>query len=143
MLTSEQASKVRGVSLASGAKAILLKVTLPQNKLKYVLAVMSAIEKISWKDMKQLLNSKKVEFAAEAEVKSLVRCLPGAVPPFGQVFQLETLVDRSLITQGDTINFNCGLRTHSMKISVKDYIAAENPKVCSFTASSLSTQSQK
>lgn len=56
-------------------------------------------------------------------------CLPGAVPPFGSSFNVPTIVDESLKKQGDTINFNCGLRTHSFRMKVEDYLSVEQPKL--------------
>jgi Ala-tRNA(Pro) deacylase len=60
--TSEEAAKVRGVSLASGAKAMLLfkkeknvgKIPLEN----YILAVMSAEKKFSWKAVRKELSCK-------------------------------------------------------------------------------------
>jgi prolyl-tRNA editing enzyme YbaK/EbsC (Cys-tRNA(Pro) deacylase) len=40
-------------------------------------------------------------------------------------------VDESLKLQGETINFNCGLRTHSMRLKVEDYLSLEKPKLIS------------
>ena len=57
---------------------------------------------------------------------SVTKCLTGAVPPFGSVFGIDTMVDESIKSQGDTINFNCGLRTHSVRISVEDYLNFES-----------------
>ena len=125
--TSEDSAKVRGVSLDSGAKAMVVR------ELKtgvFYLAVMSASKKLSWKNMKAILNSKKVELAKTEDVFSVSKCLSGAVPPFGSIFGLKTYCDNSLHLQGETINFNCGLRTKSMSMSVKDYLAVEKPELC-------------
>lgn len=119
------------MSLASGAKAMLLKdntKNISDDKLFY-LAVMSASKKFSWKLVKKILKIKNMRFATPEEVFTVTRCLPGAVPPFGSVFNVPTLVDESLKTQGDTINFNCGLRTHSMRLKTEDYIKVEQPKL--------------
>ena len=94
---------------------------------EYYLAVMSAIKKFSWALTKKLIKSKNVRFATPEEVFKVSGCLPGAVPPFGSVFGVATLVDESLRNQGDTINFNCGLRTHSMKMKTEDYLRIEKP----------------
>lgn len=58
-----------------------------------------------------------------------VRESAGSVPPFGSVFKGEvpTFCDHSLVRQGETINFNCGLRTASIAMSVHDYLAVERP----------------
>jgi Ala-tRNA(Pro) deacylase len=95
----------------------------------YYLAVMSAAKKFSWKLIKKLLKIKNMRFATPEEVYETTRCLPGAVPPFGHIWEVPTLVDESLRAQGDTINFNCGLRTHSIRMSVHDYLEVEKPKV--------------
>ena len=100
----------------------------------FTLAVMSASKKFSWKLVKKVLKAKNIRFATVDEVKSVTGCLPGAVPPFGSVFGVQTIVDESLGIQGDTINFNCGLRTHSIQMLYKDYIALEKPsKIAIFT----------
>ena len=82
----------------------------------FYLAVMSASKKFSWKLIKKLLKIKNMRFATPEEVFERTGCRPGAVPPFGSVFRTSTLVDESLQKQGDTINFNCGLRTHSIRM---------------------------
>jgi Ala-tRNA(Pro) deacylase len=123
--TSEESAQVRGVSLASGAKAMLIKLPTNNTSLNFKLIVLSAASKLSWKAIKIVLKTKKAELANESEVKTLTKCLPGAVPPFGSIFGVETLIDTSILRQGDTINFNAGLRTHSISMSVKDYLEIE------------------
>jgi Ala-tRNA(Pro) deacylase len=123
--TSEESAKVRGVSLASGAKAMLVKEGLEN----FVLCVMAANRKVSWKKVKNVMKTKKVNLASEEDVRKLTKCLPGAVPPFGSAFGIKTFLDNSLIEQGDTINFNCGLRTHSLCLMTKEYLAYEKPIV--------------
>ena len=85
--------------------------------------------------MKQILNSKKVELAKPEDVLQVTKCLSGAVPPFGSIFKVRTLCDNSLVQQGDTINFNCGLRTRSMSMATQDYLEVEKPELCDFTES--------
>mmetsp|Transcript_1132 Transcript_1132/g.2735 ORF Transcript_1132/g.2735 Transcript_1132/m.2735 type:complete len:167 (+) Transcript_1132:3-503(+) len=126
--TSEEASILRGVTMASGAKAMLV-----TDGALFVLCVMSAALKLDWKPLKKLLSSNRIKFASEEQVRQVTGCLPGAVPPFGSVFGVQTYMDESLVTQGDTINFNVGLRTHSLQMSVHDYIAVEQPVRAQFT----------
>ncbi len=131
--TSEDAAKVRGFSLASGAKAMLCKYTASGEE-KFCLLVMSASRKIAWKEVKQYLGSKNATFAKVEEVNALTGCIPGAVPPFGSVFGVQTIVDPSLEAQGDVINFNVGLRSQTLTLATKDYLKVENPKILSFTS---------
>eukprot|EP00347_Sterkiella_histriomuscorum_P018587 403344942 len=131
VLTSKAAAEARGATLASGAKAMLLKdnsKNVAESALFY-LAVMSASKKFSWKLLKKVLKIKNMRFATPEEVYERTGCLPGAVPPFGSSFDTPTLVDESLQKQGQIINFNCGLRTHSVRMRFEDYIKIEQPKM--------------
>jgi len=128
--TSEESAEVRGVTLASGAKAMLLK---QEKDNLFLLLVLSASRKISWKLVRQMVGTKKVSLAPPEEVKVLTKCLPGAVPPFGSLWGVKTYVDQSLFSQGPTINFNAGLRTTSFSMSGEDYKKVENPTVGEFT----------
>ncbi|TNV75467.1 hypothetical protein FGO68_gene14657 [Halteria grandinella] len=128
VLTSKAAAEIRGVPLSSGAKAMLLKDNSKADSMLFTLAVMSASKKFSWKLVKKLLKVKNMRFATPEEVYTVTGCLPGAVPPFGSVFGIGTILDRSLRAQGETINFNCGLRTHSVRMRFEDYYALEKPK---------------
>ena len=80
------------------------------------------------------VNKKKLRLATPDVVKDVTGCLPGAVPPFGSLFEgVTTYADKSLQEQGDSINFNGGLRTHSFGISVADYLAVEKPSIEDFS----------
>jgi len=94
-LTSEESANVRGVKLESGAKAMLVKDIKAEI---FILLVMSASRKLSWKLAKQVLNIKKVDLAKQEEVLKVTRCLTGAVPPFGSIFNVKTYLDNSLIS---------------------------------------------
>lgn len=78
---------------------------------------------------------KSTKFATEEEVWSLTGCRPGAVPPFGSLWGLQTFVDQSLLDQGAEINFNAGLKTHSVRMSTDDFLQVEKPTVASFGGS--------
>ena len=80
---------MRGVSLDSGAKAMLLRDNSSKSvetSILFTLAVMSASKKFSWKLVKKVLKVKNMRFATPEEVYEITGCLPGAVPPFGSVF---------------------------------------------------------
>jgi Ala-tRNA(Pro) deacylase len=97
--TSEEAAEVRGVSLDSGAKAMLLKDSgkkLTLEGVPFYLAVMSASKRFSSKQFKKLINCKNIKFASPEEVHKVTGCLTGAVPPLGKIFGVPVWVDRSL-----------------------------------------------
>ena len=64
--TSEESAKIRGTSIESGAKAILLK-----GDRGFALIIISAAKKFNNKAAKKLLNTKNLRFAELSEVKEL------------------------------------------------------------------------
>lgn len=92
--TSEESAKARGVSLSSGAKAMVLR---DKASLAFFLAVMSASKKLSWKLLRAASGMKKLDLAKPEEVLELTKCIPGAVPPFGSVWGIQTFLDESLV----------------------------------------------
>lgn len=137
--TSEEAAKIRGFSLASGAKAIVMsvKVKSPEGeKATFALFVMSATHKLESKKAKKLIaGCKSMSFATPEQVKSLTGCIPGAVPPFGSLWSIQTYMDPSLRSVGEYINFNAGLRTDSVRMLQQDYEKVEEPIVAEFATS--------
>lgn len=85
--TSEESAAVRGVPLASGAKAMLLKG--PKEFAHggcFILAVMSAAKSVSWSKIRKLVGTPKLALASLEDVAATTGCVPGAVPPFGSLF---------------------------------------------------------
>lgn len=131
VLTSQEAADVRKVSVASGAKAMLV---FDKKEEVFTLLVLSAAKALEWKLVRKMLG-KKTGLATVEQVYQVTKCLSGAVPPFGSLFGIKTCMDESLVDQGEEINFNCGLRTMSVSMSVEDYIIAEQPLTCKISAS--------
>ena len=65
------------------------------------------------------------------ELFALTGCLPGAVPPFGNLFGLEVLVDEEL-TRVDEIAFNAGSRAVSLTMRCADFLRLAEARVCRF-----------
>ena len=121
--TSEIASKVRGVPLDQGAKAMVLR-----SEGKFFMVVLQAHRKIDFSKIKKILSTKSVSFATHEEVQQVTGCLPGGVPPFGNLFNIPVYADKG-ITEIDTINFNAGLQTVSIQMNVKDWLKAVQPEI--------------
>lgn len=133
--TSAQAAEIRGVPLESGSKAMLCEAK-SGNINKYYVCVMSAVKQIDWKKLRKIIGKSAQMINNEDEVKRITGCVPGAVPPFGSLFKgedVQTLLDQSLIDQGELMNFNVGLRTESLRLNVKDYLELEKPIIEHFT----------
>jgi Ala-tRNA(Pro) deacylase len=126
VFTSEEAAAIRGVPLASGAKALVCKIDD-----RFVLIVLPADRKLASKQAKKELAGKSLRFATKEEVLELTSLTPGSIPPFGSLFNLPTYCDAALAEQPQ-INFNAGDHGISVSMTFAAYQAVENPTLGSF-----------
>jgi Ala-tRNA(Pro) deacylase len=76
------------------AKAVVLR-----DEYGYVLAILPASHHIRLKDLRAQLGSY-LDLAAEYEIEELFDdCVPGAIPPIGECYGLDTVVDDSIEDQ--------------------------------------------
>ncbi|NDK17296.1 MAG: deacylase, partial [Armatimonadetes bacterium] len=54
-----------------------------------------------------------------------------AVPPFGNLFGLPVLMDDALLAE-DTVYFNCGSHTVSLRMAREDLVRATGARVADF-----------
>lgn len=126
--TSEQAAAVRGTSLASGAKALVVKAGE-----EFVLFVVPADRKLDNRKARVQLGVKALRFATREEVERLTGLQPGSIPPFGSLFGLPTYCDPSL-AENPSINFNAGDHCLSIQMTYQDYARMEKPTPASLTS---------
>jgi len=124
--TSEEAAAVRGTSLASGAKALICKTGSDMT-----MFVMPADRRLNSKAARKL-GFRDLRFATRDEVLEQTSLLPGSIPPFGQLFGLQTWCDERLLEQ-PRINFNAGDHAISISMLPADYQRIEEPRVASFS----------
>lgn len=127
VFTSAEAAAVRGTSLASGAKALIVKV---DDTLE--LYVMPADRKLASKKVRAARHVRRVRFATAEEVLERTGLRPGSIPPFGSLIGFETICDPKL-GEHETINFNAGDHTVSISMRYADYLAAEGPTIAEIT----------
>jgi Ala-tRNA(Pro) deacylase len=125
--TSEQAATVRGTSLASGAKALVLKAGD-----NYMMAVLPADRKLDSKKARDTLRVKSLRFASKEEVEQLTGLQPGSIPPFGSLFELKTYCEPDL-ANNVSINFNAGDHAISVQMMYADYVRVEAPITAKLT----------
>jgi Ala-tRNA(Pro) deacylase len=121
VFTSEEAARVRGTTLESGAKALICSVDGA-----FAMFVLPGNRRLDSKGVRRALGAKSLRFATREEVEALTSLAPGAIPPFGQLFGLPTRCDTALAAQ-PSINFNAGDHARSVGISFADYLAVEKP----------------
>ena len=91
VFTSEEAARVRGTPLASGAKALVCK-----GEDTIVLFVVPADRNLDSRAVRRAKGWRKLRFATREEVLELTGLTPGSIPPFGSLFGLPTLCDERL-----------------------------------------------
>lgn len=126
VFTSEEAAAIRGVPLASGAKALVCKIDE-----RFVLIVLPADRKLSSKQARKSLGGKSLRFATKEEVLEITGLTPGSIPPFGSLFGLTTYCDQGLAEQPQ-INFNAGDHSISVSMTFAAYQSAEQPTLGAF-----------
>jgi Ala-tRNA(Pro) deacylase len=121
--TSEEAAAVRGSTLSSGAKALIVKAGD-----RFVLVVLPADRKLDSKKARAVLGVKALRFASKEEVEQLTGLQPGSIPPFGSLFNLPTYCDPTL-ADNPAINFNAGDHAISIAMRYADYALVERPQM--------------
>ena len=114
---------VCGTSLHSGAKAVIVK-----GDHGFVMLVMPADMSLHSTAARKRIESKRMRFATPEELLELTGLLPGSIPPFGSLFNLNTICDERL-ADNERINFNAGSRSQSIQMRYRDYVAFESPLI--------------
>lgn len=79
--------------------------------------------------IKDALNASEVELATEDEFENMFPdCELGAMPPFGNFFDMDTLVAESL-TEDEEISFNAGTHKELVRMNYSDYEELVKPQV--------------
>ncbi len=125
--TSEEAARVRGTALSSGAKALIVKAGE-----RFCMLVLPADRRLDSKKLRAALGVKGSRFATKGEVAQLTGLEPGSIPPFGTFFGLETHCD-SALSQNESINFNAADHGISIQMKYADYLAVEKPRLAELT----------
>jgi Ala-tRNA(Pro) deacylase len=97
---------------------------------RLAMCVLPATRRISFGRVKKATGAAAVELATESEFGSVFPgCEVGAMPPFGNLYDLEVYVDDAL-TKDDEIAFNAGSHTELVRMSYADYEKLVHPTVC-------------
>jgi len=100
---------------------------------KYIMCVLSACYKIDMGALKSQLGANSVELAQEKEIGKIFNdCELGAEPPFGNLYDLPTIMDKAL-EKDDHITFQAGTHEKAIRINMDDYRKLVNPKVLEFS----------
>ena len=97
------------------------------------MVVLPATHMIKMDLLKKAVGSDDVRLSTEQEFKDrFADCEVGAMPPFGNLYNLQVYVSNSL-KEDEEIAFNAGTHTELIKLSYKDFERLVNPKVAEFS----------
>jgi Ala-tRNA(Pro) deacylase len=92
-----------------------------------VMAVLPTSHRLNLHELKTELDAKHIEMLPEGKLTKLCPdCELGAFPPFGGLYGMQTLVDRSL-AQSEEIVFNAGRHTDALRMKYADYANLMKP----------------
>ena len=128
-VTSEDMVAIRkDFSLSEGAKALILRADG-----RFVQIVIPGDRKFSNRKARAVLGVRDIRFVTAEQLAEITEgVLPGAVPPFGNLFGLPVYADAGIF-ENERIVFNCGERTASIAMSPEDYRMVVQPTVCDVT----------
>jgi Ala-tRNA(Pro) deacylase len=110
------------------AKTVIIKVDG-----NLAMAVLPASFRIDFDDLKTAIGVKHIELATEEEFEDkFADCELGAMPPFGNLYDMNVYVAESL-AEDDEITFNACSHNELMQMSYKDFASLVNPKVIKFS----------
>ncbi|MCS5712201.1 YbaK/EbsC family protein [Candidatus Berkiella aquae] len=105
------------------AKAVIIKV-----KDKPAMVVMPANYELDFDKLKKSLHEATISLASETDFNRLFTdCELGAMPPFGNLYDIDVYVDKSLANNKEIV-FNAGTHTEAIKIAYQDFVKLVKPK---------------
>jgi Ala-tRNA(Pro) deacylase len=100
---------------------------------RMVIAVLPASHKLDLPLLRKAVGAHDVEIAHEADFKEMFPgCDTGAMPPFGNLFGMEVLVD-GLLAENEEIAFNACSHSELVRLKYADYIKLVKPRIASFS----------
>ncbi len=110
------------------AKTVLIKING-----RMAMCVLPASYKVDFDLLKKAVDNDNIRLANEMEFKDkFPECDVGAMPPFGNLYNMEVYVAQSLLDD-DEIAFNAGTHTELIQMSLKDFLDLVKPKVIRFS----------
>ena len=122
------------VAAAAGIPGkVLAKTVIVNINGQKAMAVLPASYKVDFDMLKEAIGAKNVELSSEKEFKDLFpACEVGAMPPFGNLYNIDVYVAESL-TDNEEIAFNACSHRELIKMTYKDYEMLVKPNVIKFS----------
>ena len=96
------------------------------------MVVLPASSMVDFNKLKGAVGAKSIELATESEFKDrFPSCEIGAMPPFGNLFNMKVLVD-TMLAEDEEFSFNAGTHHELVRMSYADYERLVKPTMASF-----------
>jgi len=116
----------------SGKKVAKVVMIMADNRL--IMAVVPASYRVDLNRLGQLMSASWIRLATEEEFKDVFpECELGAMPPLGNLYNLDVWIDESLRSH-TYISFNAGTHAETIQMSFSDFDRLVQPKRASFGA---------
>ncbi|HVC00207.1 MAG TPA: YbaK/EbsC family protein [Candidatus Dormibacteraeota bacterium] len=126
--TSQETAATMHVPGKTMAKVVVL-----QGRSSPYLGVLSASYQVDL-DLFEKAVGEPVRLATEDRIRELFPdCEPGAVPPFGRLYDVQTYVDEALAEEAEIV-FPAGSHSNAVRMSYRDFQELTMPEVRSFAA---------
>ncbi len=126
--TAQQTAEAEHAPGKMQAKVVMVKVDDQP-----AMAVLPADHRLDLERLREVLGARKVHLMAEPEFEALFTdCEVGAMPPFGNMYQLPLYVDQRL-AENKWILFNAGTHQEGIKMAFQDYERLVRPILLSLT----------
>jgi Ala-tRNA(Pro) deacylase len=102
---------------------------------RFLLVVLPSTSRINLERLSAVIGipASEVRLATPDELVGIFTdCEPGVVPPFGRLYDVETVFDSSLVNLAELV-FGGNTRHEGLRMRSSDYIAIEVPLIDSFT----------
>lgn len=100
---------------------------------RMTIAVLPASHRLDLPLLKKAVGARDVEIAHEADFRDMFPgCDTGAMPPFGNLYGMDVLVDELLAANAE-IAFNACSHSELVKLKYDDYVKLAKPRIASFS----------
>ena len=126
--TAQEAASSAHIPGRKIAKTVMVKIDG-----KMAMAVLSASDKVDFALLKEAAGARKAELAGENEFTDLFPgCHIGAIPPFGNLYDMQVIVDEKLTEQTEIV-FNAGSYTELITLHYEDFNMLVKPCVANIS----------
>ncbi len=125
--TSQEIAASAHVSGKQLAKTVIIKVDG-----RLAMVVIPANDQVNFAKLREATGSSGIDLAKESEFKDkFTGCEVGAMPPFGNLYDMPVFVSNRLSKQGHII-FNAGSHSELMQLTFSDFERLVKPKMVAF-----------